>query len=107
MKKLFSIVVLVLSLPVMASMVSGGFVAVAGHVNIGGQPTGQPCSPCGCKTFPECVCDPGEMAGPCPSSLIGATPAKSLPESQSTGGAGYLLALFGAGLLVRFRMTRV
>ena len=106
MKKVLSIVVLTLTLPLTVSMVGGGFVAVAGHIQIGGQPTGQPCSPCGCKTSPECVCDPGEQAGPCPSSLIVATPAKSLPESQSTG-AGYLLALFGAGLLIRFRMTRV
>jgi hypothetical protein len=84
-------------------MVGGGFVAVAGHVQVGGQPTGQYCSPCGCPKHPECVCDPGEEAGPCDGPLIVAQPAKPLPVPESSAGALGLLALAGAGLVLRLK----
>jgi hypothetical protein len=84
-------------------MVGGGFVAVAGHVNVGGQPTTQWCSPCGCPKHPECVCDSGEEAGPCDEPVIAARGARSLPESQTEAGALGMLALCGVGLFVRLK----
>ena len=94
--------VLSLSLPMLASMVGGGFVAVAGHIQSGGRPTPEYCSPCGCPKFPECVCDPGEQPGPCdePAMIASATPV------SDSHGAAALLLLLGAGFVVRLRSSR-
>jgi len=94
MKRLLCIVVLTLSLPVVAELSCGGsFVAVAGHVNVGGQPTGEECHPCGCS-HSNCVCDPGEEAGPCP-------PDEPLTAQSGDGGAGAMIVLLGAGFALR------
>jgi hypothetical protein len=70
--------------------------AFAGHVRVGGQPVGEPCFPCGCS-HSNCICDPGEEAGPCP-------PEAPLTAQSGDGGNDALVALFTFGFA--FRMMR-
>jgi hypothetical protein len=108
MKKLVCVLFITLALPVVGALSDHSrheaqafnAVAVAGHVQIGGQPTGQYCSPCGCS-HSNCVCDPGEDAGPCP-------PEEPLMAESSNGGdgAGALLMLFAVGFTLRMIRRR-
>jgi hypothetical protein len=91
---------MVLTLPVLASMVGASHqaCAFAGHVKVGGQPTGEECFPCGCS-HSNCACDEGEQAGPCP-------PEGPLAAQSGDGGAGVLLVLAGVAFTLRMKRRR-